>query len=202
MSIIADALKKAQEKRSERPDTSEMLFNKTPVPSLRTPCSQQRTAKVLNDKPQILLPNISLSEPRTLKLFIVIVAFLLVAGGGILASVLLQSDHGSSLDNKVQIPREMSASSAENNVISIYEKEPAASDERVSGRSYISPTQQKNLSLPVVSGIMYSPSNPQAIVNGILVSEGSMVDGFVLLEILPDNIKVRRGETEYQINLR
>lgn len=202
MSIIADALKKAQEKRLERPDTSEMFFSKPPAPSLATTDIRLGSANPL-DKTQISPPGIPLSGPRRRNSFVVIAAIALIAVGAILASAIFRSRSEGTPGKIAELSRETGSPSAENNVISVYKKDPAANEEpSAPTRSYISPARQKNLSLPAVSGIMYSPRNPQAIVNGILVSEGSVVDGFVLMQILPDNIRVRRGETEYQINLR
>ncbi|MFC1548530.1 hypothetical protein ACFL5E_01070 [Candidatus Omnitrophota bacterium] len=56
--------------------------------------------------------------------------------------------------------------------------------------------------LPIVSGIMYSPVNPQAIVNGVMVSKGDVVNGFTIREINPSTVTVSYGEKQYELRLR
>ena len=51
--------------------------------------------------------------------------------------------------------------------------------------------------LPDLSGIMYSKSNPKAILNGVVFSEGETVDGYTLSRILPDSVLLKfKGKNE------
>lgn len=55
--------------------------------------------------------------------------------------------------------------------------------------------------LPVLSGIMYSPARPQAVINGIVVSEGDTVNGFSVVKILPGKVKIASGDEEFELQL-
>ena len=56
--------------------------------------------------------------------------------------------------------------------------------------------------LPVLTGIMYSPTLPQAIINGAVISEGEVVDGFLVLKILPGSVRFISGKEEFELELR
>jgi hypothetical protein len=56
--------------------------------------------------------------------------------------------------------------------------------------------------LPVVSGIMYSPGTSSAILNGTLVAEGDIVDGYTLRKINISTVIVGYGKEEYELRLR
>ena len=56
-------------------------------------------------------------------------------------------------------------------------------------------------SLPVLNGVMYSPTNPQAIINGKLVSEGDKVGKFTLIKIYPSSVKVSSLGEEFELQL-
>ena len=55
--------------------------------------------------------------------------------------------------------------------------------------------------LPVLSGIMYTPSNPSAILNGRAVYEGEVVNGATILRILPDRVKISSGGVNYELRM-
>jgi hypothetical protein len=55
---------------------------------------------------------------------------------------------------------------------------------------------------PVLNGIMYSPALPQAVINGVVVSEGDVIDGFVVLKIFPKNVTVVSDGKEFELKLR
>lgn len=55
---------------------------------------------------------------------------------------------------------------------------------------------------PVISGIMYSTSQPQAIINGRIVSEGVVIDGFLVNEILPDAVRGSLAGRELELKLK
>ena len=54
---------------------------------------------------------------------------------------------------------------------------------------------------PVLSGIMYSPTNPQAIVNGKMVKEGDMINGFLIKKIDPNSVSVVSEGKETELKL-
>ncbi len=64
------------------------------------------------------------------------------------------------------------------------------------------PTTDKPRQFPTLSGIMYSPTNPQAIMNGEVLSEGELVQGFKIQKILPNKVKLIYKDKEYELRLR
>jgi len=56
--------------------------------------------------------------------------------------------------------------------------------------------------LPLLSGIMYSPANPRAVINGTMVSEGDQVNDFTILKILPGKVKMSFRDKEIDLKLR
>ncbi len=64
------------------------------------------------------------------------------------------------------------------------------------------PFEPEPRDLPRVSGIMYSATNPQAIINGSMARKGSKVSGFTVTDILPDRVTVKFGEKEYELRVR
>jgi hypothetical protein len=79
---------------------------------------------------------------------------------------------------------------------------------RPSGKEIVGTTQvqygiyERPSDLPALTGIMYTQTNPQAILGGEFVSEGSKVGGFTVKKILPDRVKVIYEKQEYEIRLR
>ena len=55
---------------------------------------------------------------------------------------------------------------------------------------------------PTLDGIMYSPSRPQAILNGRIISNGDTVGEFTVDEILPDMVKVSSGGDKFDLRMR
>jgi hypothetical protein len=72
------------------------------------------------------------------------------------------------------------------------------------------PVKQRNVSfgtntpsdLPIVNGIMYSPGSSSAILNGSLVSEGDIINGYTVREINLKTVIVGYGEQEHELRLR
>ena len=188
MSIIAEALKKAQQKRSETSDISEILF-KTPAESPDiSPACLPEPRKTGGDS-RIFIPRISIPKIASLNPMIIIAILSLVILTGVAAGFLVRAGSGPSYDPAAEKTLETPAAPAAKYYVSAAKPSPSSSS-------------KKRTSLPIVSGIMYSPRNPQAIVNGMLASEGSTIDGFVLTKILPDTVRVKRGDSEYELKLR
>ncbi|MBU1783979.1 MAG: hypothetical protein KKG95_01365 [Candidatus Omnitrophica bacterium] len=55
---------------------------------------------------------------------------------------------------------------------------------------------------PALGGIMYSPSKPQAILNGRIVEKGDAVGEFTVDNILPDVVKISSGEDKFDLRMR
>ncbi len=55
---------------------------------------------------------------------------------------------------------------------------------------------------PVLNGIMYSPTLPQAILDGTMVSEGDVINGFSVIKILPDSVRLASEGEEFELKLR
>lgn len=55
---------------------------------------------------------------------------------------------------------------------------------------------------PDLNGIMYSPTKPQAIVNGEMVSEGETASGWTVEKIFRDHVLLSSGEEETELKLR
>ena len=187
MSIIDDALKKAQQKRSEKSDTSEMLFKKQAPTSGVSPSPLPGTDK--NADSHIFIPKISIPKIGTINPLIIAAALALLLMIGLALILLVRA--GSKPPARQEAKETIETKAA-----------PVAKADVSSKGQSPSYLPQERVTLPVVSGIMYSPRNPQAIVNGMLVSEGSTVDSFVLIKILPDTVRVKHGEMEYNLKLR
>jgi len=56
--------------------------------------------------------------------------------------------------------------------------------------------------VPVLSGIMYSVMLPQAVLNGMLVGEGDIVDGFSVISIMPSKVTLLSSGEEFELRLR
>jgi|GEM_PF-1793088 len=56
--------------------------------------------------------------------------------------------------------------------------------------------------LPAITGIMFSPERPSAIINDILVFEGSNITGFSVLKIFPDRVKLSKNDKEFILTLQ
>ena len=56
--------------------------------------------------------------------------------------------------------------------------------------------------LPALNGIMYSAVLPQAVINGTLVGEGEIIDGFSIRRIFPDRVELLSGGNEYELRMR
>jgi hypothetical protein len=186
MSIIAEALQKAQQNRSEKYDASKILFKKADGSDVTPSGDGKETGKSRNSL--IFIPGISIPKIVAVNPGMTAAIFAMVIGVGLGAGFLVRSGSPTSSSVGPKQALEAPSSSVEKGAVPFKHHSSNASQERVS--------------LPVLSGIMYSPRNPQAIVNGILSSEGGTVDGFVLLKILPDTVRVKRGQMQYELKLR
>jgi len=65
--------------------------------------------------------------------------------------------------------------------------------------SKIEPAREK---LPAIKGIMFSPERSSAIINDILVFEGSNITGFSVIKIFPDKVKLSKNDKEFILTLQ
>ncbi len=56
--------------------------------------------------------------------------------------------------------------------------------------------------LPYLNGIMYTPTRPQAVINGIMLYEGDPIEGYTVKNILPESVKLVSDGKEYELKLR
>ncbi|MDD4956032.1 MAG: hypothetical protein PHH49_07640 [Candidatus Omnitrophica bacterium] len=55
---------------------------------------------------------------------------------------------------------------------------------------------------PVLTGIMYSDHDPKAVINGTMVPEGALVDGFHVIKIFPDKVKIVSEDFSEELDLK
>lgn len=56
--------------------------------------------------------------------------------------------------------------------------------------------------VPDLTGIMYLPTSPQAVINGRTVKEGDVVDGYTVMKIYPESVKLSSDDVETELKLR
>ncbi|MFH1837435.1 MAG: hypothetical protein ABH862_04920 [Candidatus Omnitrophota bacterium] len=160
MSIIAKALKKAQEERSKERQKDELISTNSSFTTNGT--SARKSPKKKTAKQAIIISGIALGAALT-----AVVMFL----------------KGPELWRD-PAPKEGIIAEEPAQVMSIH-GEPGKAD------------------LPVLKGIMYSVSEPQAVINGVMVSNGEIVDGFTVAEVLENTVRMVSPEgEEVELKLR
>jgi hypothetical protein len=199
MSIISDALKKAQS-RSSKKNEPEDVSNATDAEVLAMLESTKKTA--------------SRSPRRPILLIGIILVFLLMGGVFFLMQMLrsLKPAQSKPVTTGVAVPartRPIPARTTRTDVVKritpkapvpVVKKEEPAPPEVKKEPMYFQPEVPSDM--PVLSGIMYSPTNPQAILDGNMVGEGEKVGFFTVQKIFPDKIKLTAGTEEYELKLR
>ena len=64
------------------------------------------------------------------------------------------------------------------------------------------PMTSYNDTVPVLNGIMYLPTAPRAVINGRTVKEGDMVEGHTVIRILPDRVRLSSEKGVSELELR
>ncbi|MFH1847473.1 MAG: general secretion pathway protein GspB [Candidatus Omnitrophota bacterium] len=49
---------------------------------------------------------------------------------------------------------------------------------------------------------MYSPSSPQAIINGTMLKQGDTIDEFTIQKILQDKVIITSGSQKFELKVR
>ena len=206
MSIIAEALKKAQEKRAQTfGNTSSRLENILAEKSELIPDEYKKSRKP--DAPEPLAPikkhqsskHLRLQE-SLLQIFIAIFAIVAIFMAYTLFKGPVASYEQESISPAAAETPEVETESDETGT-------PASSNLLLgiisdTVKSIRPRTSSQKLRLPYLSGIMYSSHSPQAVVNGVLSSEGDTVGDFSIVKILPTSIVISFGEQEHEIKLR
>ena len=204
MSIITDALKKAQARR---------LKNKNAKAQQDTPSSEENPEQYLDSMIQNekMKRTGAFKSSRAISLFLAIFVVLLLVGVGFFMmssrptaprQVLERKEPARALEEtKKTKPAAVSAPVATK---PRYERPKRSewSEEETFTTKETSPSREKPGSFPSLSGIMYSPTNPQAIIDGDMLSEGETVRGFKIKKILPNKVKLTYDGKEYELRLR
>lgn len=56
--------------------------------------------------------------------------------------------------------------------------------------------------VPDLTGIMFSPTKPYAIINETIVHEGTTITGFSVIKISPDHVILSKNNTEFTLSLK
>jgi hypothetical protein len=182
MSIISDALRKAQSRHSKKSET-EGAADATDAEVLAMLEGAQKTSARSPKRPFLLVG--------------IILIFLLFSGVLFLMPFLRSLKPAQSKPATSRVTAPAPAPKIPAAAIKKEEHVPAQKKDETPYYRHEAPSD-----LPALSGIMYSPVNPQAIVEGELVSEGETVRGYKIKKILPDKIKVTTGGEEYELKLR
>jgi hypothetical protein len=201
MSIISDALKKAQTRQPKKNDPEDMS-NASDAEVLTMLESTTKTATRSPGRPILLIG--------------IILAFLLIGGVFFLMQMFrslkpAQSKPVTTRATAPAIAKPITAPSRtkRNDIVKritpkasapIIKKEEAVPEQKKEEAVYYPPETPADM--PVLSGIMYSPTNPQAILDGNMVGEGEKVGFFTVQKIFPDKIKLTAGTEEYELKLR
>ncbi len=205
MSIIAEALKKAQEKRTQTFENSSSRLEKMlAAETILIPKKYKRT--VTSNTPSPVSPAKELQQIRfawpkePLLLFL---AFALLFAATLLAYPLfatrtIAASTTQKIENIQPIANKNRSDASSDTFIKETTQTPKSS--RPFFDRYRKPQSPR---IPSLSGIMYSSDSPQAILNGALSSEGDMVGSYQILKILPHKVIVLSEEkNEYAIKLR
>ena len=180
MSIISEALKKAQSKRTEElvlrsgDDGSVVLQSRT------TPHSTK------SRQPKIIL-----------YIAITLAVFILAS-----AALLYWNQHGVKSDPNEFISEIKKAEKTEKQSIGF--SSPTIQENTTKTPPVVPPivAEIAPSKAPTLEGIMYSPLRPQAILNGRIVSNGDALDGFTVVEIFPDMVTLKSGEETLTLRIR
>ena len=214
MSIIAKALQKAQKERAEKLRKEEEELKKVRAEAaarLATQDTQEPPIPAKETKPQTSAPlptGKKASAKKSLLPYlmggIIILLCVAVIGAVLYIQPFLKVSQKTAEKTEPAAPVYRPVRTPEKTAQKAPEKpsEPAAvkpvtAPKPENGYGTMNPSD-----LPVVSGIMYSAVNPRAIVNGALVSEGDVVNGYTIRNINPSTVIVSSQGSDYEIRMR
>ena len=192
MSIITNALKKAQEARQQKTEKS----SGSPSPEPGNTVSPEDIVRSTDEKKIFGNGSQKTPETRTAHSTILPVIFLAIIIAGVSTGIFLNKQR-------------LSSSSSLNTNTTPAEKVPDNTyiARRITPEKQPGAIQQpaiKNIQdtpLPALTGIMYSVSNPKAVLNGVMVSEGDMVGEFSVVKIFPNKVHIASNGIEYELKL-
>lgn len=174
MSIITDALKKAQDKRKER------------NADITSTLSPHFTASTTSTSANLKFGN------KTYMIASLVLLLLLIP----LAIILLNGGHTVSVD----------VTGTEPIKVAPHETPVATTPLPATPTQVTTPSapakETTPATLPVLNGIMYSPSLPQAIIDGALVTERETINGFTVEKIHADRVSISKNNENYELRLR
>ena len=187
MSIIADALKKAQEKRTVEQErtSSDPLAEQTLSESLPS-------TKIILDTNSQKSFMTALVERKNL----ILIGFLLCA---LIAMFFIISK---------SVPSSGSQSPT-NQLVSVKTdivKEEKTKPVKTKISNYISGIKKTAYvtgltRLPELNGIMYSPPASHVVLDGKMLSEGDTINGFLITKIFADKVKIKHQEQVFELKL-
>jgi len=180
MSIITKALKKAQETRSDKQTKDDMTFTYMPVEPA-VPVSAVVRFRGITASKRILMAAAFAAG------IILVVSFVLW--------IKTQPGEEKKPVQVISVPP------------AAYPITPTLDAKKTKYRKVIPRERSFRLrnpsNVPMLTGIMYSPVNPQAVINGAMVSKGEIVDGFEVMEVLQDKVRmVSPTGKEFELKLR
>lgn len=184
MSIISEALKKAQRARTV-----------TPGPSSTDAISDPPGETLTKGHPGFLSKSSFLRYPLiAAAAAVVMITFLVIprffeappAASAVQKNASVQGRGGYSISDRVQ-KTSPAQTETYKSVFPAYRQTPVASYDDTD---------------PVLNGIMYLPTAPRAVINGRTVKEGDVVDGHTVTQILPDRVKLSSENGESELELR
>jgi len=179
MSIISDALKKAQDRRTGTIPRSESTGSHGPAAG---------------------------HSPARKSIVIGILALLVISGlaFGVLARRGMQATvaAGPGTDKDAASPLSHSVKEAVSPVRTAAETLAARLPKIIGTPASSEEPKPAKMPAPELNGIMYSPTKPQAVVNGEMVSEGETAGGWTVEKIFPDRVLLSSGEEETELKLR
>ncbi len=189
MSIIAEALKKAQEKRCGEKDLPGAGKHKIPAVTRAVPGLFQGA----EEKPVAFRPDPPLSSGshgRKTR------AAAIAAGLLALTAVLLVTTiAGLRTDNRLFSPTSTTRSRQGSGDTRF------ASTDNITLPGTAPAHQERPNPLPALSGIMFDNRHPRAVLNGHILSEGDTLDNIVLLKIFPDRVRLSLEGEEREVRL-
>lgn len=204
MSIIAEALKKAQEKRTQNfEDTSskleKILLEESPLipKKFSKPSSSQKKGIFTTPLDNSSSERLRFKE-NLLRGFVLFLFFSVI----FMSYPLLRGNFASRENSDIELGN---VSLPGGNTVrdeSSYARPRQTRLMKENVRLADSYSQSSALKLPVLSGIMYSSYQPQAVIDGMLISEGDTVGNFLVVRILREKVVISNKEEKYEINLR
>ena len=188
MSIIANALKKVQDKRATK------IEDLTPPSDTQDFVTFLKAKSIEKNNKDNARKNIGLVAATAISILIIIAASVFFISGVRTAKTKSNSTIGlvyPALETVAEITD-----------IEIEEPVPVQPAESVEPESSKAVDLKSARMLPALNGIMYSPSNPQVILNGGIFSVGESVNGYSIKEILPKSVVLASGDEVFTIQLR